>query len=90
MSATGTATCEADDISLRMQAVETMIQRLRLRDGIDCESFEDRFGVHPAELFNGTFGELVDLGLLEQASNTIRPTTRGFHLASEIALKVLP
>ncbi len=90
MRTTGTATCEAEDIPPRMQAVETLIQRLRLRDGIDCESFEGRFGVHPEELFNGTFSELVDLGLLEQTPGAIRPTTRGFHLASEIALKVLP
>jgi len=85
----GTAACEVEQIAPRMQAIETMIQRLRLRDGIDCAAFEARFGLHPEELFNGTFTELVDLGLIEHDSNTIRPTTTGFHLANEIALRVL-
>lgn len=84
-----TAACEVEEIPPQMQAIETMIQRLRLRDGIDCIAFEGQFGIHPEELFNGTFSELIDLGLIESESNTIRPTTKGFHLANEIALRVL-
>lgn len=90
MKKAGAATCETENIPPRMQAIETVIQRLRLAEGIDCASFERRFGMRPEKLFNGTFNELLDLELLEQTPGKIRPTTRGFHLASEIALKVLP
>jgi oxygen-independent coproporphyrinogen-3 oxidase len=89
MRTDGTAACEVEQIPPRMQAIETMIQRLRLRDGIDCAAFENRFGLHPEKLFNGTLGELIDLRLIEKDSRTIRPTTKGFHLANEIALRVL-
>jgi coproporphyrinogen III oxidase-like Fe-S oxidoreductase len=89
MKAKGKAVSEVDRIPQRMQAIETIIQRLRLRDGIDCSAFENRFGIRPEDLFNGTFSELVELGLIESDSGAIRPTTRGFHLANEIALRVL-
>jgi len=89
MKAKGTAICEVDQIAPKMQAIETMIQRLRLRDGIDRIAFENRFGIRAEELFNGTFSELIDLGLIECESDTIRPTAKGFHLANEIALRAL-
>lgn len=89
MRTKGSAACQIEHISPRMQAVETLIQRLRLREGINCAAFESRFGVHPEELFNGTFRELIDLGLLERTPGTVRPTIKGWHLANEIALRAL-
>ncbi len=86
----GNAAEEIDEISLRMQAIETIIQRLRLKDGIDCAVFQARFGLHPTELFGDCLEELVESGLLEYSSNTIKPSLTGWHLANEIALRILP
>ncbi len=46
--------------------------------------------MYPEELFDGKFEELVDLGLLERTPDAIRSTTRGWHLANEVALMALP
>jgi oxygen-independent coproporphyrinogen-3 oxidase len=90
MKSEGSAVFESELIEPRMQAIETMIQRLRLREGVDRAEFEARFAMHPEELFGGRFGELIDLGLLEQTPDSIRSTTRGWHLANEVALMALP
>ncbi len=89
MTEGGSVVSEAESISLCMRAVETLIQRLRLSEGIDCADFENRFGIHPEKLFNGAFPELLNLGLLDRENGTIRPTIKGWHLANEVALKAL-
>ena len=86
----GDAVCEIDEISPHMQAVETIIQRLRLREGIDCRVFMERFGVHPEEILGGSLPELIGLDMLEQTSDAIRARPKGWHLANEVALKILP
>jgi oxygen-independent coproporphyrinogen-3 oxidase len=86
----GNGAVEREEIPPFMQAVETAIQRLRLREGIECSSFAERFGIHPRELFGVRFSELVELGLLEHRADTIRCSSRGWHLANEVALRALP
>jgi oxygen-independent coproporphyrinogen-3 oxidase len=86
----GNACEEVEAIPLRMQALETIIQRLRLSDGVDCTAFHARFGMHPKEIFGDSFQELTDLGLLEHTGDTIKPSLTGWHLANEVALKILP
>jgi len=81
---------EAERIPQSMQAIETAIQQLRLSEGIDCAAFADRFGVHPKDVFDGSFGELVEMGLLERTADAIKPSLKGWHLANEVALRALP
>ncbi|MBI4830440.1 MAG: radical SAM family heme chaperone HemW [Candidatus Lindowbacteria bacterium] len=90
METRGSAVCETDLIPPWMQAVETMIQRLRLRDGIDCASFTDRFGIRPEDALSSSLRELEGLGLLECDGHTIKASTKGWHLANEVALRILP
>jgi len=90
MESRGNAACEIDEISPHMQAVETIIQQLRLREGIDCRIFTERFGVHPEEILNSSLPELIGLDMLEQTSDVIRARPKGWHLANEVALKILP
>jgi oxygen-independent coproporphyrinogen-3 oxidase len=90
MNAREDATEEIDEIPLRMQAIETMIQRLRLTDGIDCSSFSERFGVNPTHLFGDSFAELAKEGLLEVRNGALYSTSRGWRLANEVALRLLP
>ncbi|UCD56388.1 MAG: coproporphyrinogen III oxidase family protein, partial [Candidatus Hydrogenedentota bacterium] len=80
---------EVEEIPPHMQAVETIIQRLRLRKGIDCTAFRARFGFHPGETFGDSLQGLVELGLLEDDGFTIKSSLKGWHLANEIALKLL-
>ncbi len=90
MKQRGSAVHESEDIPPRMQAIETMIQRLRLKEGIDCSSFKRRFGIHPSELFNGSFSALVGAGLLQYKDEVIFSTPDGWRLANEVALRLLP
>jgi oxygen-independent coproporphyrinogen-3 oxidase len=89
METCGDATDEAEEIPPRMQAIETMIQRLRVREGIDCPSFKDRFGLDPEEIFGDSLPELVELDLLERSDFAIKSTAGGWRLANEVALKIL-
>jgi len=84
------ATAEGELIALHMQAIETMIQRLRLSDAIDCRAFQTRFGVHPAELFGNVFNEFIERHLIEYRGEMIRSTFAGWRVANEIALRLLP
>jgi oxygen-independent coproporphyrinogen-3 oxidase len=86
----GIAVCEADKIPHRMQAVESILQQLRLREGIDCRAFMERFGFPLEEVLGDSLPELVELSLLEHASGRVRPLLKGWHLANEVALKILP
>jgi oxygen-independent coproporphyrinogen-3 oxidase len=86
----GSAACEIEEISPHMQAVETILQRLRLREGIDCRAFAERFGVHPEHVLSDSLSELVELELIEKTPGAIRPRLKGWHLANEVALKILP
>jgi oxygen-independent coproporphyrinogen-3 oxidase len=84
------AIAEAELISPHMQAIETMIQRLRLSDAIDCRAFQMRFGIHPAELFGNIFDESIERHLIEYREDTLRSTFAGWRVANEIALRLLP
>ncbi len=90
MKTSGGAAREVELISPRMQAAETVIQQLRLREGIDRAAFANRFGRHPEEIFGGSFVELVEMGLLERTADAIRCPIKGWHLANEVALRALP
>ncbi len=85
-----TAEDEVEEISPQMQAVETMIQGLRLSDGVDLAAFESRFFDNLSLFFKPQLDELVSLGLLEFTPAAVRCTLRGWHLANEIALRLLP
>ena len=85
----GDATYEAEEIPPRMQAIETMIQRLRVREGIDCPAFKERFGLHPEEIFGDSLPELVELDLLERSDFAIKSSAGGWRLANEVALRLL-
>ena len=69
--------------------VETVIQHLRLKEGIARSAYQDRFERN----LNGDFYEplhtLVDRGLLEDDGEVIRPTPRGFELNNEIGLSLV-
>jgi oxygen-independent coproporphyrinogen-3 oxidase len=90
METNGSAVCETESIPPSMQVVETIIQRLRLKDGIDSDAFAGRFGISPEKALGNSLHDLAALGLLECDGQTIKSSAKGWHLANEVALRILP
>ncbi|GAB4350854.1 MAG: radical SAM family heme chaperone HemW [Candidatus Abyssubacteria bacterium] len=90
MEEESTAEADVEEISSEMQAVETMIQGLRLREGVNMAAFESRFANNLSLFFKPQVDELVSLGLLELTPTSVRCTLRGWCLANEIAMRLLP
>ena len=69
---------------------ETLIQGLRLRDGILTDRLTERFGIDPAARFENEIDSLKDRGLLEVSAGALRLTHLGLLLANDVALELLP
>jgi oxygen-independent coproporphyrinogen-3 oxidase len=71
------------------QRVETVIQHLRLRDGLPREYYRERFGDDPLEVHGDALRGLEGAGLVVIGEDRICPTTRGFELNNEIGLALV-
>jgi len=60
-----------------------MLNALRLTEGVSCELFEQRTGL-PLELIRDTLEQARELGLLEQRTNMIRPTSQGLDYLNDL------
>jgi oxygen-independent coproporphyrinogen-3 oxidase len=65
--------------------LETVMLRLRTRDGLDLRAIEDRFGVDLYALNRALVDESVDAELLIRDGQRIRPTLDGLAVADGIA-----
>jgi len=74
----GNTILKSEDVSF-----EFMLNALRLTEGVSCELFEQRTGL-PLELIGDTLEQASDLGLLEQRTNMIRPTSRGLDYLNDL------
>lgn len=81
--------CEALNLSQREVQIETVIQYLRLRDGLSASVYEARFDSSLAVDFGDTLHALIRRGLLEETSDGFRPTDAGFELNNEIGLALV-
>jgi len=64
---------------------ETIMLGLRLtRDGVSCRTFEERFGLDPRVKFAAEIETFTRRGLLELAGDSLRLTSQGVFLASEV------
>ncbi|HOZ48547.1 MAG TPA: radical SAM family heme chaperone HemW [Candidatus Hydrogenedentes bacterium] len=79
-------TLRLDDWEIR---VETAIQHCRLRAGLNKDAYHRRFGTNLDDDFGPALEALVQRGLVENASESIRPTRLGFELNDEIGLELL-
>ena len=66
--------------------LETLIQHLRLRAGIEKAYYLERFGRALGEDFGASLESLKRRGLIEEARGAVRPTQQGFYLNNEIGL----
>ena len=69
---------------------ETMMLGLRLEEGIDVDSFRERFGCSPDDAFEGQLVDLIDAGLITTGGGRIRLTHRGRFLGNEVFCRFLP
>jgi oxygen-independent coproporphyrinogen-3 oxidase len=69
--------------------IETVIQHLRLREGLSRQSYLERFHRELDEDFGEPLRALSERGLLVDDGATIRPTAHGFELNNEIGLALV-
>ena len=81
--------CESLRLSRREQQTETVIQGLRLAEGIAHDRYQARFGSCMSRDFAGPLAELTHRGLIEDDGLCIRPTRLGFELNDEIGLALV-
>lgn len=81
--------CEALTLSDEEIRVETVIQHLRLREGIARDDYAQRFDRSLQGDFGGALSALATRGLLHDDGETIYPTNRGFDLNNEIGLALV-
>ena len=81
--------CESLALSGNEQRVETVIQGLRLAEGIAHARYEARFQSRMADDFAAPLAELTRLGLIHDDGAAVRPTRRGFELNDEIGLALV-
>lgn len=80
---------EAFSLTDREIRVETLIQHLRLAEGLKKQVYESRFGTQVEVDFAHELSALEHRGLLEQNNGSIRPTAKGFELNNEIGLTLV-
>lgn len=69
--------------------VETVIQHLRLQNGLLKADYARRFGVPPRQDFAVALDTLLARDLIEEDDLSIRPTRQGFYLNNEIGLALV-
>ncbi|MFM1920991.1 MAG: hypothetical protein RLZZ303_2625 [Candidatus Hydrogenedentota bacterium] len=80
---------ESTPITPREERVETVIQHMRLRDGLPLERYHTRFGSGVMEDFGGPLQQLEARGLVSVDAERLRPTREGFYLNNEIGLALV-
>ena len=81
--------CEALRLTDAEIRVETVIQYLRLRDGLPTAIYRERFGSTVFDDFGAALRAQVLRGLLEETRDGFRPTAAGFELNNEIGLALV-
>ena len=76
-------------MTMREQAVETLIQHFRLRTGIRDADFRQRFGVSLNTWFRVPLEMLQKRGLLCRDGDRWYPSQKGFYLNNEIGLALV-
>jgi oxygen-independent coproporphyrinogen-3 oxidase len=69
--------------------LETVLQHLRLRTGLDRAYYAGRFARPLDKDFGAALTRLVERGLVEDDGVAVRPTAQGFYLNNEIGLELV-
>lgn len=80
---------EVDTLSTDEQKLETLIQRFRIREGLQSRDYTKRFGCDIKGDFGDALEKLIDRGLLAYESDRYAPTMAGYELNNEIGLALI-
>lgn len=81
---------QEETIDLDLEMGETMMQGLRLRQGINLAEFQQRFGLSLGEAYPVQLTKLKNLGLLVEEKSFLRLTQQGLYLANQVFADFLP
>lgn len=76
-------------LSDREIRVETVIQHLRLKDGLRKADYLNRFGSEIRADFGASIDNLIGRGLVVENEEALHPTAQGFELNNEIGLALV-
>jgi oxygen-independent coproporphyrinogen III oxidase len=79
-----------EEISPALELAETVILGLRLGEGINKETINNRFRIDIMERFRPQIEEMAGAGLMEQSGGNLRLTPRGRLLSNEVFWRFLP
>jgi oxygen-independent coproporphyrinogen-3 oxidase len=74
----------------RNRLAETLIQGLRLLEGVDLRRFRDDTGVDAIDAFHEEISSLVRNGLVEISEDRLRVTHKGLLLMNDVAVELIP
>jgi len=77
-----------EELSSQTLAAETLMLGLRLREGVDIESFVGEFGTDPVKLFPEALNLGTERGWLERGPGRLRLTVEGMLFSDEIFLRL--
>ena len=78
-----------DPYTDKMERAETLILGLRLNEGVCVDTYAERFGQSPLDLFGAAIDESVSLGLLVRDGCMLRLTPRGRLLSNEVFVRIM-
>jgi len=81
------AAATQERLSRSKQEQEFMLLGLRLLDGVDADSFADRFGGDLFAVFQNEIKMLTARGLIERSGQRVRLTRLGLYLANQVFME---
>lgn len=74
----------------RHRLAETLIQGLRLLEGVDLRWFKAETGVDALDVFADEISSLAQKGLVEVSKDRLRVTHKGLLLMNDVAVEIIP
>ena len=75
---------EKHSVTKKEMMEEEMFLGLRKISGVSIEHFQQKFSIHPLDVFKQSINEMVDKGLLQVKNDKILLTDRGHYLGNEV------
>ena len=88
ISETGVAVADSEDIDLAKAAGESMFLGLRMTEGVSSESFRNRFGKTPVEIYP-QINTWREGQLIEEEAGFLRLTSKGLMVANSIFVQFI-
>ena len=76
-------------INKQESMIEFIILGLRLIDGVDKNSFKQKFNNKIDEMYSAQISKLLELGLIENEKHRLKLTSKGLDLANQVMIEFL-